>query len=41
MDYKDWTKEKIQEYGIICVVLGLLLGVTGTILVNFLWNNYI
>ena len=27
----NWTKKQIQQYGIFCVILGFLLGVTGTI----------
>lgn len=28
MNWDNWTKEKIQSYGIICAIAGFLLGAT-------------
>jgi hypothetical protein len=30
----NWTKKQTQWYGVFCAVLGLLIGITGTILIQ-------
>lgn len=39
-NYNNWNNDDLRAYGILCAILGFIIGVLGTILINEI-NKYL